>query len=263
MKKHNNYISKFIKYSVLILLIFSTTTTFAQKRKKNKDAIKWISISAKGGVGNSILLNKDVADEKNVSLDYLSLSYCYGGKLTFTYGESLGFGIEALSSKFGQKYDIKQDNFTYNKNLQLKSLDYVFFFRYSGEGGAYFELGPKFTNLKSQNLTNSIDDNFKAQDNLLDFYKKKYTSLMLGFGFSAIRTERFTMNMGLRGAYALGDLVNDHQQYILNDQVYIPQKTVNEASTNPFSLQIMLEFNYFFAFWGDASCGRGNLMFFK
>ncbi|NJO88523.1 MAG: hypothetical protein HC831_05820 [Chloroflexia bacterium] len=75
--------------------------------------------------------------------------------------------------------------------------------------------------------------------------------------------DRLQVTLGLRGSYALGNLVEESSDYyVLRDGVYIPQGDFT-AKTSPFTLKLMVEVNYIFGFWGDASCGRGRLMFFQ
>jgi hypothetical protein len=243
----------------------SLLIAFGAEAQRRKSVVKWFSIGVKGGYGNSVLINSDISGDENVSMNYLTPSYFYGGRLTFTYGDKLGFGVELNKAGFGQKYDIKSNDITYNKYLKMSSRDILLFLRLSGESGGYFEIGPKFSTLKTLSVSNSIDDNFRPVDNLKDYYAPKYTGLMLGAGLSVVRTERVNVHFGFRGSYVFSDIVSDHSDngFILNDFVYAPSYLPANAKTSPFSLQLVLEIEYFFAFWGDASCGRGRLMFFQ
>ena len=92
---------------------------------------------------------------------------------------------------------------------------------------------------------------------------EKYNSIAVGLGFAIFRGERVSFNLGLRGSYAISDIVEDPNFYVLNDGVYPLSADYAYSKTNPFSLKLMFEINYFFGFWGDASCGRGRMMFFQ
>ncbi len=248
----------FILILVLSFLLFSHS--FAQRRRGQ--VVKWFSLAAKGGVGNSLLLNSDVFKEKGAEPNAFSLSYAYGGRFTFTYGDNIGFGGEILLGGFSQKYSMKSHNLAYNKDLNFKSLDYILFFRYTGNRGGYFEIGPAFTNIKNIEETNSIQDSFFPRNDLMNTYENKYTSIMLGFGLTVVKTKRLDFNIGLRGTYGLKNIEPDANYYVLNDGVFTPS-LISEKETHPISLKLLLELNYYFAFWGDASCGKGRLVFFQ
>lgn len=247
------------KIVFILVIILLSTSLYAQRRKKRGSTINWISIAVKGGYGNSILFNKDVTADANVSMDFLSPSYNIGGRFGLTFGDNFGVYLEALSASFKQKYEIKTTNDTYKKTQEFKTLDLILELRYTSDYGFYFEAGPVFNTLKSASETNSIDG--ISRNNYIDNFKNKYNSLMFGMGFAAFRGDRVSVNVGLRGTYALGDFVENSNFYVLKDGIY--DGTTTNAATNPFSLKVMLEVNYFFAFWGDANCGRGRLMFFQ
>ncbi|MBN1252781.1 MAG: PorT family protein [Bacteroidales bacterium] len=251
------------KLTFLILLLFVTSVIYSQHRKKRGSEVKWLSIAAKAGYGNSILINSNVMGDNNITMDFLSPAYSFGGRFGVTYGDNFGLAFEVLSSGFSQKYDINDGNNTYSKTQKFTSLDYLIMFRYTSDYGFYFEAGPKFSNLKSASIENPSDFNFT--DNETDYianFKEKYNSIAIGMGFAIFRGERINFNLGLRGSYAITDIVENPNFYVLDDGVYLPEITTL-AKTNPFSLKLMFEINYFFGFWGDASCGKGRIMFFQ
>ncbi len=247
-----------MKKAVLIFLAFAlfSPNLNAQRRKSE---IKWFSIAAKAGYGNSVLLNVNVIEDGNISFNYLTPSLSYGGRFTFTYGDNIGFGVDFLKSSFGQQYTINNNGDIYDKEIKIKSVDIFPFFRYTGNKGGYFEIGPKFSNIKSLTETNSIQQNFKTD--YADYYEAKFTSIVLGFGLSVYRNERLSVNFGPRFAYSFTNLTAQGYN-VADDGYYVPTKTII-TPTNPLSIQGILEINYFFAFWGDATCGKGRLMLFK
>lgn len=247
------------KIYLILILILTVSTTQAQRKGQT---IKWFSLAAKGGIGNSFFLNTDILNDKNISPDYFTIGYSYGGRFTFSYGENIGFGIEYLMSDIGQDYGIVADAVTYTKSVNLKTSEIIPFFRYTGYGGGYFEIGPKFSTIKSVNETNSIDSHFTIYPDPMMNYITKFKSIMIGTGMATMKTERLEMNLGIRAAYSFTSITNDNY-YVANDGVYIPAYTIPTKPTNPVSLQFVVELNYFFAFYGDASCGRGRLMFFQ
>lgn len=251
-----------MKKSVFIILLISIIfpNLNAQRRKQT---IKWFSIAAKAGYGNSVLLNVNNIEDKNISFNYLTPSFSYGGRLTFSYGEKIGFGADVLLSSFGQKYTINNNSDIYDKEIKVKSLDILPFFRYTGEKAGYLEIGGKFSTVKSITATNSTDNTlFRPTENIVDNYAPKFTSLVLGFGLAVYKNERLDINLGSRFAYSFTDFTPGYSYNVVDDGYYSPTKDIL-TPTNPLSIQLILEVNYYFAFWGDATCGKGRLMLFK
>lgn len=252
------------KLAILILFFFLTSTIYSQRGRRGSE-VKWLSLAVKAGYGNSILVNSNVMSDEAITTNFLSPAYSYGGRFGLTYGDNIGLSFEVLSSGYSQGYDINDGNNPYSKTQKFTTLDYLILFRYTSDYGFYFEVGPKFSNMKSAVVENPslTGYTFNDEDNYVENFKEKYNSIALGMGFAIFRAERVNFNLGLRGSYAFTDIVEDPNFYVLNDGVYQPDLTVETSSTNPFSLKLMFEINYFFGFWGDASCGRGRLMFFQ
>jgi len=251
------------KITILILLLLLTSVIYSQKRsKKRGTVVKWLSLELKGGYGNSILLNSNAMSDQNITMNFLNSAYSYGGRFGITYGNNLSISFEVLSSAFSQNYDINDGTNVYLKTQEFTSLDYLALIRYTSDYGFYFEVGPKFSGLKTALVKNSENLASRNEDNYIEHFNEKYNSIAVGLGFAVFRTDRLNINLGLRGSYAFSDIVKDPNFYALFDDVYRPN-FIAGASTNPFSLKIMFGINYFFGFWGDASCGRGRLIFFQ
>ncbi len=245
---------------ISLLLFVSVNIIEAQRRTQT---IKWFSISAKAGVGNSVFLNTDIMNDKNIEFDYLSLSQSYGGRFTFSYGENIGFGVEGLYSSYGQKYTVTNISDEINiKKLKLKALDIIPFFRYTGSTGGYIELGAKISNVNSIEEDNS--NSFAiVRDNLMTYYEPSFTSAILGFGLALYKGERLDVNLGARFSYALKDIVVPNTNFQILDDGFDTTIYSNIATTNPISAQAILEVNYYFGFYGDARCGNGRFMLFQ
>ncbi len=248
---------------IILLVLFSVSNIFAQRRGKSQ--VKWLNIELKGGYGGSILLNSDVASDKNATLAISQPAYEFGGRLGLTYGDYIGIGVELLKSGFNQDYDISVANSdTYTKTQKFKSSDIVITLKYTNLYGFYLELGPKFSTIKSVEVENSIQKSFIdiTDSDYQKHFADKFTSIVFGLGFAAYNGDRLRINLGLRASYALGDIVEDENFYVLNDGFYRPDVS-STATTNPFNLKFMVGINYTFGFWGNASCGRGRFMLFQ
>ena len=246
------------KIITTFVIAFLVSSAFSQRHSQ---VIKWFSLGAKASFGNYIMLNPDILGEHEADLDFITPAYSFGGRFTFSYGQNHGFGVELMSSRFGQKYHIRTDNNAYDKTLNLSSLDFYIFYRYNSFGRGYFEIGPRFTGIKSVEEINSVETPF-SYNNLAEKYNKSFAGAVLGFGFSPLKTDKVNINTGVRFFYGFGNMVYDQNYHVLNDGLFIPKNDLHSA-THGISMQFVLEVNYFFAFWGNASCGRGRLMLFQ
>jgi len=231
--------------------------------QRQKQVIKWFSIAPKVYIGNSVFLNSDIMGDKNISPDYLTLGYGYGGKFTYSLGQEHHFGLEYMLSSFGQKYSMRAstDDTPYTKTLAMTGVELAPYYRYRGMQGGFVDAGFKFTILKTAEVSNAGVLQTQWQGDVLDKYSPKFTSLLFGVGMSFQLHDRIDLNAGVRFAYSISDITPDDFN-VTDDLVYRPSYLA-EAETNPLSANLFLELNYYFAFYGDAKCGRGRLMFFQ
>ncbi len=85
---------------------------------------------------------------------------------------------------------------------------------------------------------------------------------MFGLGYAAYNGDRLRVNLGLRALYGISNFVDDSDFYVLNDGYYVPKGNFN-SDTKPLSVKFTVAVNYIFGFWGNATCGRGRLVFFQ
>jgi hypothetical protein len=253
-----------MKRLVFLLSIVLFAFTAMAQRGHGRGEIKWLSLSLKGGYGGSLFLNSDVLNDDHVSVNYLSPHYTYGSRFGITYGNNIGINIEPMFSHFNQEYSISNGSHSYIKNQKFKSFDLFVSLRYITDFAFYLEAGPQFSTLKSASVNNNISGGFTEDlsGNYIDNFLQKNTSIAFGLGLAAINGDRVQLFLGLRANYGLGNFVDNPAYYVLRDGVYNPNYTPS-AKTNPITYKLMVELNYFFGFWGDASCGRGRLMFFQ
>jgi len=254
-----------MKNIFLVLFTLLITTSFAQRRGRGNGEIKWLNLAIKGGYGGTMMFNSDVSGDGNVSQDFLSPSYEFGGRFGIGYGDFVSLGVEVLSAGFGQDYSINDATIeSYTKKQKFTSFDLLVALRYTSPYGFYFEAGPKFSTLKTASIENSMTGPFVDGDqpDYMQNFSEKFTSIVAGMGFAIHNGDRLQVTLGLRGSYAIGNFVENENYYVLNDNVYRPMGSFT-AKTSPFTLKAVLEVNYIFGFWGDASCGRGRLMFFQ
>lgn len=249
---------------IVVLFLLVLTTSYGQRRGRSS-TVKWLNIALKGGVGGTMLFNSDVSSDENTTMNFLSPSNEVGARFGITYGDYVNVGVEYLMSGMSQKYQVNPTNMeAYEKTQAFKMSDILFTIRFQALTGFYFEVGPKFSTVKSASIENSITGSFNDETatSYEDNFSDKFTSIVVGMGLAVFNGERVQINLGLRGSYALSDLNGDGSYFVLSDGVYSPVGPF-DAETKPFTLKFTLGVNYIFGFWGDASCGRGRLMFFQ
>ena len=244
------------KYLIVLILFLLTINSYAQRRGS---FIGWVTVGLKGAVGNSVFLNKNVMNDNQVAINYLSLSYNYGVKAGVRFNEALGIYYEFMPGYFSTEYSLMSPD-KYDKTINFKTSEHLFVIRAISTTGAWFEIGPKFTSAKDLTINNTTDGSYNdINDNLTNL---SYTSLSAGFGFSAYISDNATINIGARVGYSFTDFVNDNTHQIVSDGKYIPVYDSYEKS-NPFTLQVTAEFTYDIAFFGKASCGAKRIIFFQ
>lgn len=254
-----------IRFFILIVCLFMAISGFAQRRGGSN--VNWLSIAGKGGYGMSMLMNQESFSDMKVSPNFLNGSYFFGGRLgwsiDFNSGSSIGVSFEVNYSTFGQEYDVNTGTENFNKKTTISSLDMFPVFRFQGATGFYLELGPKFSTLKSIEET-PLPSSIIYPSGLESIYNEKYTSGIFGIGFMPLMLDRITLSLGVRANYGWKSMTNSSTYYsVMDDGRYVPLEPYSDATINLIQLQPVVEFNYFFGFFGDATCGRGRLMLFQ
>ncbi len=210
----------------------------------------WIEAALKGGFGASFLLNKNIFDDDTHAYQVAS-GYNYGGKFAVNFGPYNGVSLEGLLSKGGAKW--QYDNELLGNDLinevEWKSIDALVLFRHINNR-VYFELGPKYSIVRSVNQTVLSED----LEDVADMYEKNYISGVLGFGGYITGTETFSLGLGLRFHYGLTDFVNGDGQKagFPNPVRFIPYES--DAVTRPALAEFMIEFNFGIGHWAQSAC---------
>jgi hypothetical protein len=230
-----------------ILFLFLAITLSA-------NAQMWIEVGAKGQYGFKGFYNDNIINDRDHEYK-ISSGYSYGGLVNINFADRHGFIIEGLLSENVQKF-----NYELGGSLQTASevswttLDgYLMYRAYNNT--AYLEIGPKIS------MVRSIDQSPNPL-NIWDIpkqYNEQYWSAAIGFGGMILGSEFFTLKMGLRFEYALGDLVNETGQdnrfpaYYVNYEDY--------KASHPFSATLNLELNFAIGAVARAQCGRRSFIF--
>ena len=241
------------KILFLIALTICTLQGFSQHRGGRGGYVNWLTIAVKGGGGAFMMLNQDLKNTENFTLEAFSPSYCFGGRLGVVFGNYVGVSFEYLGGGFKQKFNFKENDVTNSGDYNFGCTDMLALLRYTGDYGFYAEVGPKFTTVKKAEYT--FEDAQGLDVNPM--FKDKLMSIAFGMGFMPYNGDRVQVSLGARASYGFKNMVEDDQQPFIafNNNITTETKQLN--------VQLLLEVNYFFAKFGTANCGRHGIEFFK
>lgn len=240
------------KNILLIVAVFLTLSSFAQRNKNS--TMTWFSLSAKGGYGTSLLFNKPTVDDANIQYAYYSPSYFVAGRFGLLFGDYVGASFEAGYNAFSQSYTLPN---SFKRNFSATSFDYGFLLNFQSENGFYFDIGPKFSVMKTANLnSNSIDKD------IMNKIASQYAKINLGIGFKPVMTQVFEMRIGIVGSYTLSSILSDNNYIIPIDDgtAYYPNPAYYDGTTHAVQLMLNIEFTHVFGRFGMANCGKYRFM---
>ena len=137
----------------------------------------------------------------------------------------------------------------------------AFLYRYHNDDGAYVEIGPQLSLIKS--VTENRDGISK---DVTAAFNKSYVSGVFGFGSNFIQSNAFTLAAGFRINYSLTDLISNGGgsgnavSYPLNDVKHF--KSYDTYSpTKAFSIMLHTEFNFDLGYFVRSNCNRKRVSF--
>ena len=210
----------------------------------------WFDLGAKVGYGPSMSFNTNSFDNLDYSYKYAG-TILYGGKLSVNFSPNHALVGELLFNQFTHAVNVKDK---VNK-VNLKYMQIPVMYRNNGENGGYTEIGVQFSTLKSAA--------FNSADVMKQFVKNNYDAV-LGFGQYIGGGDVFGLNLGLRIAYTLNDVINADYRTSLGNAVYAPT-TVESISnfkyqaTHNVYVAATLELNFDFGYLAKGSnCHKGT-----
>jgi len=210
----------------------------------------WFDAGLKGAYGPTMLINKNVMDERNLT-QKITTGFGYGGKFAINFGYIHGITFDFMLNTAHQGYDYTKTNETLDVDWQTKDI-YVLYRLYRTIN--YMEIGPKFSKV-SYFRNNDIDTDGN--------YVESYPSAVLGFGWYIFGNKSFTATMGLRFEYAFNDILNKTGKE--NGYPVNPYRTTSYddyTTTNPFIAQLSFEINWGLGYFAKTACG-GRRHFFS
>ena len=227
------------------------------------NAQRWVDVGLKGGWGASLLINQNIFDDNTFS-HRISSSYSFGGKFGYNLNANHEITFDFMLGHFDQKFNFNEPDLInpafqpeYSKNMIYKSMDMLFMYRFNKDG-RYLEVGPQYSLIQKAYETNTFTNEINADKT--DYLNPNYMAFSLGFGNYFLGTENFGITLGARFSYGLGDIISE-----AGKNVNYPATTRNYSSyaeSMPLTAQIIMEFNFDFAYIAKASCGRTKLMTF-
>lgn len=239
---------------IAFALLFVSGSMLAQRNKA------WFELGVKGGGGISVLVNKNVWDDKKTAAPSMSGCFSYGAKLAINMNESHQLAFESMWGSRSQKYEFLIDKVTYDKKLTLGVNDLGVFYRYNGSNGGYVELGGQYTMITKANETTS------SGNSEIKRYFTNYTSAALGFGGNLIQAGSLTWTMGVRFSYSFTDAIseeggaNSSYSYPLNDAI-VRKSYPTYKATKPITAQFLTELNFDIGYLSKSNCKRGRISF--
>ncbi len=221
----------------------------------------WVEFGLTGSGGAGIITNKNLwNDQRTVTAD-VSFLYTYGAKLALNINEAHEILLNAEMGIRKQKYTIKIDSVSIDKEVALKVIDVSPLYRYHNSEGGYIEIGPQISLLSGVNE----NQNGNVRD-VTEKFNHTYISGVFGFGSNFIQANAFTLAAGLRLSYSFTDLISDdggngmQTSYPLNDIKY--HKSYNSyAPTKAISAMLHMEFNFDLGYFVRSNCNRHRVSF--
>ncbi|MBN2662338.1 MAG: outer membrane beta-barrel protein [Bacteroidales bacterium] len=237
------------------LFVLLAAMLFAQQNS----SLTWFGLGLKGGYGTSFLFNKASVDDAKVTYAYYSPSYFFGGDFGLVFGDYIGVSVEYTFNNFSQAYDVQgAENF--KRIISCKSNDLGFLLNLQAETGFYFDIGPKFSTLKTAMLSTTSSVGTIEMDRTNKF-RPEFSSIVLGVGLKPLITQSFEIKIGVRGVYTFSNIVNTPGYIIAADDNVLYMPNYSEEKTNPIQLMLTTEFTLVFGKFGKARCGKNRFMF--
>ncbi len=227
-----------------VLLLFSTAI----------QAQVWLELGAKGMMGFTGFRNKNISNDSRHD-SQLGLATSIGAVAAINIGEYHGLNIEGLGATHHQSFTFRDDGGTSNAiNMEWKSTDLYFLYRWYRDNGAFLELGPKVTYIREAQQSYGTD-----WAKVTDKYADKYYSAAFGVGGFVSTSQVLTVKTGLRAEYALTDLISEQGQAEGYPSPYANFETY--AETRPFRLGLYLEVTFGVGGIAQSMCGSRGFIF--
>ncbi len=214
----------------------------------------WLELGVKGTMGITGFYNKSLVDDSRHDSQF-GLGLSVGGVAALNFGERHGLNIEVLSATHHQSMSYRgDDDISKTINVEWKSMDTYFMYRWYRDNGAFLEIGPKLT------YVSEAQQSFGTEwSKATDYYASRYTSAAFGVGGFVTASKVLTIKTGLRAEYALTDFISAQGKAAGYPAYYTTFNTYQE--TRPFRAGFYLEVTFGVGGIAKSVCGsRGVLL---
>ena len=230
--------------ALFLFVILSSLWLGSQAQKKgSKDNPVWFNLEVKGGIGTSLLSNKNISGDKNISAMNFNFYPAYGIGIGAHIKNYFAVQIEKSWSSFGQKYTYKNESPA--RTLVFNSSEMGLFLRKTSEGGGFVGLGFKVANISKSNVDS------------ISVYSKSLNFLNFEIGGPVWQNNMFDINLNIRFGYGLNNMVSAENYNPGAYTVY-----TKNASTHPITAQFLIGFNWHVGYWATSNCKHKGFVFF-
>lgn len=230
-----------------------TTLLFALTLFSNLGAQVWLELGGKAAFGLTGFFNDNLDNDAQHNFE-LNTAFSYGGILGLNFGENHGLNLEALSITNQQTYEFLEIGDQTRIGVEWKAIDVYLMYRFYSQSGAFFELGPKYTSVRSTEQAEGMK-RFRVDD----LYQTEYFSAAAGFGGFLAGSEVFTLKLNIRFEYALQDFVS--AQGIAEGYPAYYKTFESYTESRPFRASIGIEINFGLGSIAQSACGRRRFIF--
>ena len=146
-----------MKALFLFVILSSLWLGSQAQKKKSKDNPVWFNLEVKGGIGTSLLSNKNISGDENINAMNFNFYPAYGIGIGAHIKNYLAVQIEKSWSTFGQKYTYKNE--LPSKTLVFNSNEIGLFVRKTSETGGFVGLGFKVANISKSDSSSLYSKN--------------------------------------------------------------------------------------------------------
>lgn len=225
-----------------------TTLLFVLMMFSVSHAQVWLELGGKAGFGLTGFFNDNLINDAQHNFE-LNTAFSFGGVLGLNFGDFHGVNLEALSITNQQSFEFLDLGDRTRIGVEWKAIDVFLMYRFYSQGGAFFELGPKYTSVRSVEQAEGMK-RFRVDD----LYETEYFSAAAGFGGFLAGSDVFTLKLNIRFEYALQDFVSAQGVNEGYPAYYQPFDAYTE--TRPFRASIGIEINFGLGGIAQSACGR-------
>lgn len=240
----NGALPSLIRLLLFPLFILSHQLSYAQG---------WVDVGVKVMYGLTGFYNNNIIKDAQHSYNLMGAP-SYGGVIGLNLGSAHVLNLEGLFLNNRQKLDFRDNDEKFINEVKWNNLDLYLLYRHYTGNGTHFEIGPKFS------LVRSTSQAYAGQ--LIeseDGYENNYFSGVAGLGGFITGNETMTLKIGLRFEYALSDLISSDGIDAGFPAFYTDYETY--TSTRPYRVGVFLEFNFGLGKEGKYICGRRRYVF--